>query len=297
MSVTHHEVVGSPKVVVDMGNTVLTRTFHVEGSSDYNDAIQEIQNNTPYYVDVNGLKLNWRKFSTVEPVGTKDDLWKVVVEYTHVQYGGDLPTGQIEFLLTDDWQTQLSFSVSTESREVYKCIENTPVNVGGVTSPDVGSLVNVDVHGNQDDGGLEMLVPVCIINVSVVVPNSAMQSGWMVNTNRLAGKVNDSIWNGIAKRGCRFDGVQGEQRRDGKWQCDLSFSYRPIERDFKIDLNDGNGLQATGQNLLGWDTLWLRTNHSVDGNTVSASPRVYGVYKAQMYEMTNFNSYFWFINF
>ena len=139
MSLKIHELVGSPQVIVDLGNSQVNREFHVEGTTDHNIAIQYAIANIPATEEVNGLLLNTRKFTSVQNVGSKNDLWKIVCNYTYANYGGDLPTGQIEFLLKEPWDLAASFSVQMETEEVYRCLKNTPINQGSLSTPDVGT--------------------------------------------------------------------------------------------------------------------------------------------------------------
>ena len=294
MAITMHEIVGSPNVAVDMGNSQVTRTYHVEGSDDYNDIIAYAIDNTSGFENVNGLQLNHRKMTSCKNVGSKNDLWRVIINWTFVAYGGDLPTGQIEYLLAEPWDVDESFSTALETEETIYCKYN--YTIQGVddarpASAAVGNVVMIDSAGKQN-GSMQRVVPVTTLNKSVILPYGYVSDNFVASMTQYTGGINNAAWKGYPARCVRFDGFTCNRRQDGTWQADFTFTFKPRETISAFDLNDG-GDPITLPTRDGFEQPWIIHAPKVDdGAATELTPQIIGIYYAQLHNEYDFNSLF-----
>ena len=275
------ELQTSRKTVRNGKNSTHSREYRLETqtTSSYS-AMLELIKSVPASVTVSQNDGSFIELThvipTVTPLGA--GYWKGNIEYSHK--AGSTAESQNENL-AEIGDEEISISFGTETVHITEALYGqTKYAKASETPPEVGNTIG---DTGESVEGVDIMTPAGNITVNRIYESEKITEGWIKTRASKRCKVNSDTFLTFPPGELLFVQMDMNIRNSGDVSVSFSFSQRQNESNITVA-----GVPNVNKN--GHQYMWVRYQKTEDDEAKRVVTEAEGVYVADVYESTDFNS-------
>jgi hypothetical protein len=178
----------------------------------------------------------------------------------------------------------VAVSITTENKRVTRSLETISSHgLGGAPVTNFKRLIGVSSDGKVE--GVD--VPVVTATLRVRRTLGRLTVGYLKNVLHCVGKTNAEKWWIFGFEEGLFNGMSGNQKPTGEFECDYEFQYSKTEKNIVIrSVDDEGGLVVPEKK--GWNYLWVSYKRSTDPTTGDIVEKPVAAYVERVIDTADF---------